>query len=113
LEKIEMKKTLVAVAALAVASAAMADATISGVIDQAYYSAKSTTSAGLSTQSKGIGAQNNGTSEFTIAGSEDLDGGMKASYAFNMQAAIDNFCRSSDASQPHRLARRIWFFEVG
>jgi len=84
-----MKKTLVAVAALAVASAAMADATISGVIDQAYYSAKSTTSAGLSTQSKGIGAQNNGTSEFTIAGSEDLDGGMKASYAFNMQAAID------------------------
>jgi len=67
----------------------MADATISGVIDQAYYSSRVTSSAGVSSTTKGIGAQNNGTSEFTISGKEDLDGGMKASYAFNMQAALD------------------------
>ena len=74
---------------MAAVTGAMADATISGVIDQAYYSSRSTTSTGVSSTIKGVGAQNNGTSEFTISGKEDLDGGMKASYAFNMQAAID------------------------
>jgi len=81
-----MKKTLVAVAAIAAATGAMAQATISGVIDQAYYTAKTTTSAGASTTSKGIGSQNNGTSEFTISGKEDLGNGMNASFALNMQA---------------------------
>ena len=84
-----MKKTLVAVAAMAAVTGAMAQATISGVIDQSYYSYTTTNSSNVGTNIKGIGAQNNGTSEFTISGVEDLDGGMKASFAFNMQAAID------------------------
>ena len=84
-----MKKTLVAVAAMAAVTGAMADATISGVIDQAYYSSRTTTSTGVSTTTKGVGAQNNGTSEFTISGVEDLGDGMKASFALNIQAAID------------------------
>ena len=64
----------------------MAQATISGVIDQAYFTTKTTNAAGASTSSKGVGSQNNGTSEFTISGKEDLGGGMNASFAFNMQA---------------------------
>jgi len=84
-----MKKTLVAVAAMAVVTGAFAQATISGVIDQAYYTSKVTSSAGVTSTTKGIGAQNNGTSEFTISGAEDLGDGMKASFAFNMQADID------------------------
>jgi len=83
-----MKKTLVALAAISAITGAMAQATISGVIDQAYYM-QSATTAGVKSTTKGIGAQNNGTSEFTIAGSEDLGSGMKASFAFNVQAAID------------------------
>jgi len=66
----------------------MAQATISGVIDQAYFTTKTTTAAGASTSSKGVGAQNNGTSEFTISGKEDLGNGMNASFAFNMQADL-------------------------
>jgi predicted porin len=65
-----------------------ADATISGVIDQAYYTSKITSAANAQKITKGIGSQNNGTSEFTISGAEDLTGGMKATYAFNVQADI-------------------------
>jgi len=73
---------------MAVVTGAFAQATISGVIDQAYYTSKITTSAGVTSTTKGVGAQNNGTSEFTISGSEDLGGGMKASYGFNVQADL-------------------------
>ena len=66
----------------------MADATISGVLDQAYYTSKITTAAGVTSTTKGVGAQNNGTSEFTISGSDDIGNGMKATYAFNVQADI-------------------------
>ena len=83
-----MKKTLVAVAAMAAVTGAMADAKISGIMDQAYYSSAATTAAGVKSTTKGVGAQNNGTSEITLSGSEDLAGGMKANYAFNVQADI-------------------------
>jgi len=66
----------------------MADASISGVMDQAYYTSKVTTSAGVTSTTKAIGSQNNGTSEFTISGKEDLGSGMNASFALNMQADI-------------------------
>jgi len=55
LEKIEMKKTLVAVAAMAAVSGAMADVTISGFIDQAVQNLKSTSSTGVSTNKSFIG----------------------------------------------------------
>jgi predicted porin len=74
---------------MAAVTGAMAQATISGVIDQSYYSYTTTNSSNVGTNIKGIGAQNNGTSEFTISGVEDLGDGMKASFALNFQAAID------------------------
>jgi len=83
-----MKKTLVAVAAMAAVTGAFAQATISGVIDQAYYTSRITSAVGAAVNSKGVGAQNNGTSEFTISGKEDLGNGMNASFAFNVQADL-------------------------
>jgi len=77
LEKIEMKKTLVAVAAMAAVTGAMADASIYGTIDQAYYSTRSTSSAGLVTKQNGIYAVNNGGSAIGFKASEDIGGGMK------------------------------------
>jgi len=78
LEKIEMKKTLVAVAAMAAITGAMADgATIYGTIDQAYYSAKSTSSTGVTSKSTGISGVNNGGSAIGFKATEDLGNGIK------------------------------------
>jgi len=68
LEKIEMKKTLVAVAALAAFAGAHAEATISGVLESSIQKA-----AGV----RSIGGGTNGT-EIDIGVSEDLGSGLKA-----------------------------------
>jgi hypothetical protein len=72
LENFEMKKTLVAVAALAAFSGAFAQATISGVIN---YELK--VDGTDSTMQFGP----NGGNEFTVASGEDLGNGLKASGA--------------------------------
>jgi len=90
LEKIEMKKTLVAVAAMAAVTGAMADgATIYGVLDQAYYTNKATTPAGVVSKTTGVGAVIWGGSGFGLKGSEDLGGGTKANYALEVGYAAD------------------------
>jgi len=68
LEKFEMKKTLVAIAAVVATTGAMADATITGIMEASI----ANTSTGLA-----MGAGTNGGSEFTIAASEDVGDGMK------------------------------------
>jgi predicted porin len=68
LEKIEMKKTLVAVAAIAAFSAAHAQVTITGVMEAAV--AKTSTGTAF-------GGGTNGGSEFTVGVSEDLGSGLK------------------------------------
>jgi hypothetical protein len=68
LEKIEMKKTLVAVAAL-VATGAFAQVTITGVMEASV----AKTSTGTS-----FGGGTNGGNEFTLGVSEDLGSGLKA-----------------------------------
>ena len=74
-----MKKTLVAVAAMAAVTGAMAQATIYGNIDQAY--TKSTTSvAGRQTSNTTtMGSYQMGSSQIGFKGEEDLGGGLKAS----------------------------------
>jgi len=88
LENFEMKKTLVAVAAL-VATGAFAQVSITGVMESTY---------NLNGASKGMtGKGMNGGSEFRLGGSEDLGNGMKAefNYAFvgnhNAGAALTNY----------------------
>ena len=63
-----MKKTLVALAAIAATTGAMADATITGIMEASI----ANTSTGLA-----MGAGTNGGSEFTIGASEDVGDGMK------------------------------------
>jgi len=80
LEKIEMKKTLVAVAAMAAVTGAMAQATIYGTIDAAYTSQTAKTSATNTNKTTSIGGTNNGGSAIGFKASEDLGNGLKASF---------------------------------
>jgi len=84
LEKIEMKKTLVALAAISAITGAMADATIYGNIDQAYTKSR-TTVAGTQTKSTtGMSSYQMGSSQVGFKGEEDLGGGLKASFLHEM-----------------------------
>ena len=79
-----MKKTLVAFAAMAAVTGAMAQATIYGLIDQAYRSDKTTVGAAAATKKTGIDAVLNGGSAFGFKGSEDLGGGLTASFVMEL-----------------------------
>jgi len=75
LEKIEMKKTLVAVAALAAVSGAIADVTITGLVESSYVNNKTT---------RGLSTGQNGGSEVRFGGSEDLGNGLKATFQYTI-----------------------------
>jgi len=77
-----MKKTLVAVAALAAVTGAMADATIYGTIEQTYNKTTTTLDGTTISTKTGLGAYQMGQSLIGIKGSEDLSGGLKASYVY-------------------------------
>ena len=79
-----MKKTLVAVAAMAAVTGAMAQATIYGLIDQAYRSDKTTAGTAAATKKTGIDSVLNGGSQFGFKGSEDLGGGLTASFVMEL-----------------------------
>ena len=79
-----MKKTLVAVAAMAAVTGAMAQATIYGTIEQTY-NKSTTTLNGITLSTKtGIGEYQTGGSLIGFKGSEDMDNGIKASYLYEM-----------------------------
>jgi len=79
-----MKKTLVAVAALAAVTGAMAEVTISGFIDQAYNTTRSTTAAGVSTTQTALGPNAIGQDSLAFGVTEDLGGGLSAFANFNL-----------------------------
>jgi len=108
LEKIEMKKTLVAVAAISAITGAMADVTIGGLVDQALTSTKATTSGGVTTTTKSIGPTSNGTSELFFTGSEDIEGGLKASFRLGLNMTADG----SDATATNNASNRISYVEL-
>jgi len=92
LEKIEMKKTLVAIAAMAAFTGAMADVTIFGIVDNAY-SIKTTTAAGpgirtTSTKTTAVTGTYTG-SELGFKGSEDLGGGLSANFQIHFAPSTD------------------------
>ena len=79
-----MKKTLVAIAAMAAVTGAMANATIYGNIDQAI-TKSSTSVAGVQTKSStGMSSYQMGSSQIGFKGEEDLGGGLKASFLHEM-----------------------------
>ena len=79
-----MKKTLVAVAAMAVVTGAMAQATIYGTIEQTYNKSTDTVNGSVISSKTGIGEYQMGSSFIGFKGSEDMDGGIKASYLYEM-----------------------------
>jgi len=87
LEKIEMKKTLVAVAALAAVAGAHAEATIGGLVDGAIYTQTTKNSSSVSATTQGIGAANNGADELFFMASEDLGDGLKANARLGFNAS--------------------------
>jgi len=79
-----MKKTLVAVAAMAAVTGAMADATIYGNIDQAYIKSTTTVAGKQTASSTGMGSYQMGGSQIGFKGEEDLGSGLKASFLHEM-----------------------------
>ena len=71
-----MKKTLIAVAALA-ATGAFAQVSVYGRLDAGYAQTKSTVGATY-TKANGVESHNSASSMWGIQGTEDLGGGMKA-----------------------------------
>ena len=73
-----MKKTLVAVAAMAAVTGAMANVTISGSLDAAYTTNTATNAAGAASSTTSVAPSGAGQSQITFGVSEDLGNGMKA-----------------------------------
>ena len=81
-----MKKTLIALAAVAVTSTAMADVSMSGRLDFGYRGTSDTASTGVVTKTSSMGANNAATSSrLTIKGTEDIGGGLKAGFEITQQ----------------------------
>jgi len=79
LEKIEMKKTLVAVAAIAAFSAAQAEVTLSGGIDYGFQTYTTGT-----TKTHSVGGDTNQFNNVAFSAGEDLGNGMKASAKYDL-----------------------------
>ncbi len=85
LENLEMKKTLVAIAALAAFGAqAQSTVTITGTVDPHYQSQKTTTGSGVTRTANTMASGQVGTPSVTFAGTEDLGGGAKAMFLYEM-----------------------------
>jgi len=84
-----MKKSLVALAALAVSGAVMAQVTIGGMVDQAYFSVDQKSRSGLlSTKQTGIGEGAWAGSRIRFTGTEDLGGGLKGNFHLEQGIAV-------------------------
>lgn len=89
-----MKKTLIALAALAATSAfAQSTVTLYGRLDLGYAQNTTTaTAAGVSAETRNNGINNDGlsTSLWGLKGSEDLGGGLKANFQLEQGIALDS-----------------------
>jgi len=95
LEKIEMKKTLVAIAALAAVTGAMAQVTISGIVDQSVTRIiTKDSSASTTATTTSIGSQYTGA-DLNIGGSEDLGNGLTARFNVGMFLDADESFRTA------------------
>lgn len=82
-----MKKTLIAVAALAATTAFAQNVTVIGTVDATYRSTTVDYGNGTSGGQNAIGQNGSGTTNFTLIGTEDLGGGLKA--IFNSEFDFD------------------------
>jgi len=94
-----MKKTLVAVAALAAVTGAMAEVTISGFVDKAYNSVSNTTAAGAKSSATNVGPNAIGQDQITFAVTEDLGNGISAYAKISVAPDISNRTLGGDNGQ--------------
>ncbi len=85
-----MKKTLIAVAALAATTAFAQNVTVTGTLDATYRSSKTSTVAGTDVNTTRLGKDGIGTTGFTLAGNEDLGGGLKAVFLVEQNFDVSN-----------------------
>jgi predicted porin len=107
LEIIEMKKTLVAIAALAVVGAASAQVTLYGKIDataRASTTGKSGAAPVADLTKFSIDSAGLSGSRWGVKGSEDLGGGLKASFQLEQGFSVDTGNNSSNDRAFHRQA---------
>jgi predicted porin len=99
LEKFAMKKTLIALAVLTVSATSFAQSTVTlfGVVDAAYASGSGSVSN--KTQLKNSGYN---SSRFGVRGTEDLGGGLSAS--FHLEAGVNNDDGTASASNTNNQA---------
>ena len=83
-----MKKTLIAVAALAATGAFAQNVTITGTLDPMMQNQKVTVGNGTSRSTTGMVATQVGTSNVTFSGNEDLGGGLKAVFLYEMDMDV-------------------------
>lgn len=84
-----MKKTLIAVAALA-ATGAFAQVSVYGRLDVGYGAYTTTSAAGVDTKRNGVSSHNSVSSMWGIKGSEDLGGGLKAFFQLEQDVYTAN-----------------------
>ena len=73
-----MKKTLVAIAAMAAVTGAMAEVTISGQVDLSLNTTQTNADASDKTTTNSVGSNQFGQSQLVFSASEELEGGMSA-----------------------------------
>ena len=84
-----MKKTLVAVAAMAAVTGALAQATIYGNIDQAYTKSRTTVAGTQTSSTTKMTSYQMGGSQIGVKGEEDLGSGLKASFLQELNVLTD------------------------
>jgi predicted porin len=102
LEKLSMKKTLIALAAVVATGAAFAQSSVTmyGVAD---ISVGDDNAAGTKFRAFANGMMNNGNSRLGVRGTEDLGGGLKASFTFEQGINLANGANDAPTTW-HRAA---------
>ena len=103
-----MKKSLIALAVLGFAGAAMAQSSVTlyGVADAGLGKAKSAGVTKVNMQS--AGTMNNGTSRLGVRGVEDLGGGLKAGFNFETGLSLENGNTSTAGAGFWGRAANLW-----
>ena len=103
-----MKKSLIALAVLGFAGAAMAQSSVTlyGVADAGLGKAKSAGDTKVNMQS--AGTMNNGTSRLGVRGVEDLGGGLKAGFNFETGLSLENGNTSTAGAGFWGRAANLW-----
>lgn len=96
-----MKKTLIAVAALAATTAFAQNVTVTGTLDATYRTTSTDYANGASKKDNEINNDGSGTTGVTFSGMEDLGGGLKAVFLYEMNFEVSDTTSNPFAGQQY------------